>query len=396
MGSTDMTMIVTEGDWDTFTTYFPSDNHSNVSDHHYHHDIHSLYTYTERIFFATVLSIICVTGIIGNSLTITAVILSKKLRTDTNVFVTCLAVTDLATCIGIPLSVIGLLNKSGWPWPQHEWICAVSAAMLYGGTGSSELCLAVIAINRLLLIKWPQTYYQKVFRKRYIILMVVLIIVGPSFALIVMPLAGFGALGYDEKHNVCSDIDAHPQSRPYELLQVVLLYPITLITIVICYCLIFRYVRHRFGMQRENELRRIESLESFVDRPDGTLAGNGPGDPSKPPPPHQTSPRAINGDVLRQRLQEIDELQYQITHILFTSFCVFFLCVTPYAIALLFPRTERQAYVLLYCGMLVGIGSCVNPIIYAFRHPQFREVFGLVLRCRYRDIPDPVSGSTQS
>ena len=33
--------------------------------------------------------------------------------------------------------------------------------------------------------------------------------------------------------------------------------------------------------------------------------------------------------------------------------------------------------------------SCVNPIIYAAKHPQFKKVMRHLLRCRYSEIEEP-------
>ncbi|XP_072015251.1 G-protein coupled receptor moody-like [Amphiura filiformis] len=365
----------------TFTTDFPIENHTD------HYDHHSVYSYQERIFFAVVLTLICITGIFGNSATIAAVVLSKKLRNKTNVFVVCLAISDLITCFGIPLSVFTLLNKAGWPWPELEWLCSASATLLYGGTGSSEICLAAIAINRVLLIKWPLTIYRKVYRKGPMIAMVIFILLGPSIVLVAFPLFGIGKLGYDAKHNVCSDDDLHPYSRAYELIQDTILYPISFVTIVICYTLIFRHIRRHFGRQRQTELARIESVDSLTCgetsvTSNGVLTNSSKNFGTPPPTPTSHGPSS-------PRLEHIDKIQYEITKNLFTAFCVFFLCVTPYALLLLTPSTAIQGRALLYCALLVVFAACVNPIIYALRHPQFRAVFGPMARCRYRNIPEP-------
>ncbi|XP_072015256.1 LOW QUALITY PROTEIN: G-protein coupled receptor moody-like [Amphiura filiformis] len=370
-------MVSTEGTMSSsvFTIDIPMDNHT---DH-----FHSVYSYEERIFFATTLIVISITGIIGNSATIAAVVLSKKLRDETNVFVVCLAVSDLITCLAISLSIFTLLNKAGWPWPEHEWLCSASATLAYGGTGSSEICLAAIAINRLILIKWPLTIYHKVFRKGPMIAMVIFILLGPSIILVAFPLFGIGGLGYDEKHNVCADVDYHPHARTYELIQHAILYPISFVTIVICYLLIFCHIRRRFGRQRQTELTRLDSLDCLAGCEASVTLNvvKHSSNNSGIPPPTPTSPR----------LEHIDKIQYEITKIS-SRHSVYSFCVTPYALILLTPRTFHQGRALLYCALPVVFAACVNPIIYALRHPQFRAVFGPMARCRYRDIPEP-SGS---
>ncbi len=359
------------------TADFPVVNHTEPMEND-----HSLYSYDERIFVAAVLSLICIIGIFGNSATIAAVVLSKKLRTDTNVFVVCLAVSDLLTCFGIPLTVFTLLNKSGWPWPEYEWICSASATLLYGFTGSSEICLAAIAINRALLIKYPRTIYRKVYRKVPIIGMCIFLLLGPSVILVFFPLVGIGRLGYDAKHHVCGDDDLHPYAREYELIQDCILYPISFVTIVTCYSIIFLHVRRHYGRQRKTELRRLDHLRDNTSvSSHEAVNSNGFGTPPATPPPTPKS----------SRLKKIDETEFEINKNLFLAFCVFFLCVTPYALLLPIPPSQRRGKASLYCAVLVVVASCVNPIVYAVRHPQFRSVFGPMSRCRYRDIPEPAN-----
>ena len=96
---------------------------------------------------------------------------------------------------------------------------------------------------------------------------------------------------------------------------------------------------------------------------------------STPTTPRRSSPR----------IEELDQIQYGITKSLFISFCVFMVCVSPYACSLLLPYPRAG----VYFAILVALTSCINPILYALRHPQFREVFRPIVRCRFRDIPEP-------
>ncbi|XP_063964559.1 5-hydroxytryptamine receptor-like [Lytechinus pictus] len=80
--------------------------------------------------------------------------------------------------------------------------------------------------------------------------------------------------------------------------------------------------------------------------------------------------------------------QRQITINLFIVVCVYTICVMPSAIIFPIPSTGPA---IPWLTILILLNSCVNPIIYALRHPTFSEVLKCMVRCRYREIPEPSS-----
>ena len=75
----------------------------------------SLQTYPERVVTASILLLISLINIIGNSMVILAVVFSKKLRTSTNVFVVSLSSADLLAGVAAPMSAVALLS------PGDHW-----------------------------------------------------------------------------------------------------------------------------------------------------------------------------------------------------------------------------------------------------------------------------------
>ena len=65
----------------------------------------------------------------------------------------------------------------------------------------------------------------------------------------------------------------------------------------------------------------------------------------------------------------------------------FFICYVPFGVCVMVPKSDPA---IPWTNLLVTINSCMNPIIYAWTMPIFREVMGLIVRCRIRDIPEPV------
>ncbi|XP_030850971.1 octopamine receptor 1-like [Strongylocentrotus purpuratus] len=102
--------------------------------------------YNQRIAIATILCLVFIVGSIGNTLVITAVVLSRELRSSTNWFVVNLGCSDLLTCLCLPFYAVAMLSRDGWPLPG--WICVANAAMVMICMGASVMTLALIAFNR--------------------------------------------------------------------------------------------------------------------------------------------------------------------------------------------------------------------------------------------------------
>ena len=99
--------LVTTTDW--------SQNISTVSEGFVFED------YGQRIAISIMLLTISAVGIVGNTVVILAVVFSRKLRSITYSLIVNLACADLLTCLSLPLHVVAVLSRGGWPLPT--WIC---------------------------------------------------------------------------------------------------------------------------------------------------------------------------------------------------------------------------------------------------------------------------------
>ncbi|XP_072020012.1 G-protein coupled receptor moody-like [Amphiura filiformis] len=344
-----------------------------------------IYSYGERVFVAICWLLITIFGTLGNSLVIVAVLLSRKLRTDTNVFVVSLAVADLLTSLFLFWSVFALLGRNGWPLPQAEWLCVAGGFMIFACTGVSLWNLVAISLNRLLLITLPLSTYRMIYKPCNIAIMVTMVWLIPGLVCLVLPLAGIGGFGYDQQHSTCSDLDLHPQGETFHLAQTITFYPIPLITIITCYAFIFHRVRRHFKQQRNTEELKTSAGTSVATSSSGVSSGSASGQGSTPD---------LEAAVVKEtpektpsnRTQRINKMEMDITKNLFLVVCVFFLFFTPYFVALFIPGSD---YFLLYGGIIVLANSMMNPIIYARRHPRFKVVFSCMISRRYGDIPEP-------
>ncbi|XP_038063249.1 alpha-1A adrenergic receptor-like [Patiria miniata] len=319
--------------------------------------------YTQRVIIATVTSLVTVCGIFGNCLTILAVVLSRKLQTKTNVFVTNLAVADLVTCLSAPFTVVALLSKDGWPLP--ELVCSLAAAIGYTCLSCSTITLAAIAINRYIIITKPMRTFQAVYTPRKIAVMLVLIWAYPILVCCI-PLFGLGQWGYSDKYKTCTQDTTHETSDYFSLVGSVLIFPIPLVVLFVCYYKIYRHVTgHAKKMQQmEVELTTTESVS-------GQNVGGST---------HELRKRSSS------MASSINRRQVQITKNLFMVVCAFVACLAPFAIALVIPPSDP---VIPWTGMFIIFNSMVNPLIYGFKHPHFKEVFRRMLRCQCHMISEP-------
>ena len=313
----------------------------------------SLYTYPERVLVSSIYYVIILINLVGNSLVIMAVVFSHKLRTRTNVFVVNLSCADLMAGLALPWSSVGMINPGGWPL-ETKVPCVIAGAMLYISSGASLFNLASIALNRAIIIKRPMTTYRRVYTKRNLIIMAALNWIIPITVMTIPPLAGVGGFGYDRQHHTCSDLDTLPNAKLFELIQTITSYPITFIIIITSYIVIYIHVRRHFKTQLD----------------------------------HVEAAGMDTSEANRTKRERLQSQQLEITKNLFVSFCFFLLCISPYSISLFFKNNERW---LLFGGVIFLSNSCINPFIYAAKHPQFKVVLRKMVRCRLAEIPEPSS-----
>ncbi|XP_022080001.1 protein trapped in endoderm-1-like [Acanthaster planci] len=197
----------------------------------------------QRAILATLILIISLIGIAGNSLVILAVLLSTKLRTATNVFVVNLSVADLMTCLVIPWDAVALLSQQEG-MPIGEWVCSVVATVIFTTVGCSILTLASISLNRLLLITRSTSTYRKIYTPQKIAIWLVVIWLVPFLTTNIPPLENVGALGFNKQFHLCGSINAHPLHNTYNLIISAILYPIPFAVIIVSYSLIWIHL-HR-------------------------------------------------------------------------------------------------------------------------------------------------------
>ncbi|XP_038069552.1 protein trapped in endoderm-1-like [Patiria miniata] len=337
----------------------------------------SLYPYNARIGVACVWILAAVLGLIGNSLVIWSVVLSKKLRTVTNAFVVNLSLADFWTSLSYPWQAVAILSHGSWPLAT-EVPCYIAAVQFYTGLGASLYSLAVIAFNRFMLVTQKTETYSRWYSPRKVSAMIAATWVMPSIVFFLPPIIGIGDFGYDPQDNTCSDKDGHPRGQEYNLAQSLGLFPVPMLIIISSYTALYIHLKRHFRKQKR---RRAQQGSPSQDVDGGTV-----GESTVSFTVVSESTAMPTNSVAKSNRRAISRQQLAITKNLFVVFFIFFLLMSPYFISLAVPSSRKFA---LYGATISILNSCVNPIIYTAKHPQFKLVLRNILRCRYSQIPEP-------
>ncbi|XP_038044490.1 melanopsin-A-like [Patiria miniata] len=293
----------------------------------------------ERQLLAAILITVAVLGTIGNCFVIIAVGLSKKLRTTTNVFVVNLAVADVATCLFTPWQAVAILGGDGWPIPRATWVCTAAAFVVVVTIGCSVNNLALIAVNRWVGITKSRSTTHRIYTARKLALMVIFSWTIPLACALTPVLTDIGELGYEVLYKSCTWVRSNPHTETYNLIIAAVYYPIQLCLITASYLSIFYYVR-------KTSRATIE---------------------------------AVRGDKATKK--KVSKRQLEVTKNLIYVVLAFVFCFTPYFISLV--ASADWSYRLVPWGATIVLcNSSANPIIYATSHPDFKEIFGYLIRCR--------------
>ncbi|XP_071817726.1 mu-type opioid receptor-like [Apostichopus japonicus] len=304
----------------------------------------------QRSVLAVCVAVISVIGIPGNLLVVFAVCASRKLQTITNAFVVNLAISDLIACVFIIFHPVALLSVDFYL--SKTFFCKIIGAITYITLEASTINLALIAVNRLILITRPRSTYDKGYCSRNVYVMIFL---GWLYVIIVATLPsvlGFGVFGFSHRYGMCTVDSEHPRAFYNEVLRSILIQFPCLVVIIACYYLIYRFLQRK-GIHQD--IRK----DSY---------------------------RASRGDERKRISRQI--MVVKITKNLFLVVCAYIVCIMPFAVACVTP----ESYVVIpWFACLVTFNSCVNPLIYGFNHPQFKEIFNLIFTCKCKQIPEPTT-----
>lgn len=307
------------------------------------------FTRSQAVIVGSSLIIIGIIGFFGNLMVILAVSLCRNLQDKTHVFVVSLSVSDFITALTLPFQGFSVLSETGWPFGNG--LCQLFGALLVFMLAVSFLTLTAIAVDRYIHITKSIRLQQKIYTRSSIAIMVAFLWLFPFLGMVVPQLIpAIGGIKYNPDTRICSWDFGHPMHEVSQNITSAAAICSTAL-IIFCYVAIMLHVRRHIRETRD--ILRVSSgnINNTVASPTGS-----------------------------------SKLQIDITKNMAVVIVAFFLCLLPYSCSI-YRKQEISAS--LFFAVLLTLSTCLNPMIYAVKHPTFKEVFKCMVYCRFHDIPRP-------
>uniref|UniRef100_A0A0A9X0P7 G-protein coupled receptor moody n=1 Tax=Lygus hesperus TaxID=30085 RepID=A0A0A9X0P7_LYGHE len=282
---------------------------------------------------------IMVVGLVGNLLTVVALLRCPRVRNVAAAFIISLCIADFLFCaVVLPFAASRFITDT---WSHGDFLCKVVPLVRYGNVGVSLLCIAMITINRYIMIA-HYGMYTKIYRPFWIACMIIFCW-SLSFGMQIPTFLGYwGIYSYDHNLRTCSIMkDRWGRSSKTALFMIAFVIPCMII--VCCYARIF-WVVH----SSENRMRQHASAGSGKDKKEMKSKRN----------------------------------EWRITKMVLAIFLSFLMCYLPITIIKVcdsnvqYPVLHVVAYLLLY------LSACINPIIYVIMNNQYRQAYKTILLCK--------------
>nr|XP_054764589.1 G-protein coupled receptor moody-like [Lytechinus pictus] len=396
--------------------------------------------FIQRSIVAVLLSLISIIGLGGNALVLLSVLLSRKLQTQTNVFVVNLCVADFLTCLSLPFqAAAAVVDDKTDMFLFSNGFCALVTMLQINSVGCSILTLTLIAFNRFLLITRSKATCRRIFSPCVLVIALSLTWLIPAAEFGIPVIAGFIDLSYYPRFRVCAWNETYPLSKFLIGPTLVIALSVTLVCYVKTYLFVRRHARSvenltpavsrqnvnhshaslaemsqkdnlehspQFDLvpqtpkarnSKQNEVNKsivIESISYQEDEMQSTKRSTQCGSRKQQENTDDVentrldieSTCIVNGKSRMKSKSSSRNMEAEISKNLFLVVCAVVVSIVPFVICLSLSSCQEP---FIYTVVIICMGSCVNPIIYGFRHPHFRPVFASILSCRLADIPQP-------
>ncbi|KYQ55086.1 Gustatory receptor trehalose 1 [Trachymyrmex zeteki] len=304
---------------------------------------HSLkpFTRSETIIAAVCAIIFSIIGVLGNLVTVIALLKYTRLRRHaTTAFVISLSISDLIfSAVNLPLTASRYLNEA---WVLGDTLCKIFPLFFYGNVAVSLLSMVAITINRYILISQSDIYNQ-LYTTRGIMLMLIGIWT-LSFLMLLPPLLGiWGTLGLDSATFSCTILKKNGSSPKKFLFILGFIVPCVVISVSYL-CIYWRVRRSR------------KNLEA-----------------------HAAESGRRGGGFQRRE-------DSRVTRLMLTIFLCFLLCFMPLMLVNVIDDKMKVPVLHIVASVLAWASAVINPFIYAGTNKLYREA--------YKQILCPVSSRT--
>ncbi|CAK1545042.1 unnamed protein product [Leptosia nina] len=281
-------------------------------------------------------AIVCVVGLLGNTLVIYVVLRYSKMQTVTNMYIVNLAIADECFLIGIPFLII---TMSRGAWPFGRFMC--KAYMISTGINqfTSSIFHCIMSADRYIAVCHPIAAPR--FRTPFVS-RVVAATAWTASALVMTPIFMYTTLIPTENGVSCNIVwperDFNKGSRTFTLYSFALGFAAPLTLIFIFYCLVIRKLKTVGPKNKSKEKKRSHR---------------------------------------------------KVTRLVLTVIAVYVLCWLPYwtfQVALIYsPPTECASRITITVFLVAACfsysNSAMNPILYAFLSDNFKKSFLKACTC---------------
>ncbi|XP_044256438.1 protein trapped in endoderm-1-like [Tribolium madens] len=291
----------------------------------------------EATIFASVCAILfCIVGVVGNLVTVVALIRCPKLRTHaTTAFVLSLCISDLLFCsVNLPLTASRYIHEA---WTLGDALCKLFPVLFYGNVAVSLLNMVAITLNRYVLISYHQ-YYNQLYSKVSIWLQL-LCTWGFAFLIMLPSLLGvWGQLGLNPSTFSCTILEKDGKSPKKILFLIAFVLPC--VVIISSYsCIFWRVQKSRRKLKAHQQATKKEKRNNRRERDDSRL-----------------------------------------TKLMLIIFICFVLCFLPLMLVNVFDDDVKYPVLHVLASILAWASSVINPFIYAASNRQYRSAYSKLFR----------------
>ncbi|XP_001355354.3 G-protein coupled receptor moody [Drosophila pseudoobscura] len=359
---------------------------------------HSLLTFAAVMTF-----LIMIVGICGNLLTVVALLKCPKVRNVAAAFIISLCIADLLFC-ALVLPFQGLRFVQG-TWRHGEVLCRLIPFIQYGNIGVSLLCIAMITINRYVMIT-HYSLYNRIYKRHWIAIMIAACWLFSYGMQLPTLLGAWGRFGYDARLQTCSIMsDRHGHSSKTTLFITAFVIPC--LVIIACYAKIF-WVVHKSEQRLKRHATKQNSIPNNL-RPLAAATSVPSGDganPSQVPAgcrvssdsssnystdvPDTTPGGAGGGAGVKQQPSRVKDQrevrakrnEWRITKMVLAIFLSFVICYLPITIVKVADKDVEHPSLHIFSYIMLYLSACINPIIYVIMNKQYRKAYKTVVFCQ--------------
>ncbi|KAG5682437.1 hypothetical protein PVAND_011789 [Polypedilum vanderplanki] len=320
-------------------------------------------------------------GIFGNLLTIIALIRCPKVRNVAADFIISLCAADCLFCILVlPFMAIRYINGA---WTHGPLLCTLVPFIQYGNVGVSLLCIAMITINRYIMIA-HHSIYARIYKKINVYAMIIFCWIFSYGFQIPTLLSKWGQFGYDEKLETCSILpDENGRSSKTALFIIAFIIPCAII--IACYARIF-WVVH----ESERRVRRHSSPQTSVQNNQRQMPSSIQLSNNNTNNSNNNLTDVNSGNRLQQakstRLKDQRDAkqkrnEWRITKMVLAIFLSFLACYLPITIIKVADKSVHWPGLHIFGYIMIYLSACINNIIYFIMNKQYRQAYKTVLMC---------------